>query len=155
MPESEIIPHPVFPDQAAREYWWARRETAALLVTEYGKYLASLARPFIEGLVPAGQPRSGDEVGTALAFNFAFFAWTAIAGTIGLPFLFAPRTAAMKFGRFWSGGVLALLRIIVGLDYQIRGLDRIPRDGCIIAMKHQSAWDTLILPVVLGDPPAF
>ena len=27
-----------------------------------------------------------------------------------------------------------------------------PRDGCIIAMKHQSAWDTLILPVVLGDP---
>jgi 1-acyl-sn-glycerol-3-phosphate acyltransferase len=88
----------------------------------------------------------------ALAFNFAFFAWTAIVGTVGLPFLFAPRTATMKFGRFWAGGVLVLLRIIVGLDYQIRGLDRIPRDGCIIAMKHQSAWDTLILPVVLGDP---
>jgi len=55
MPEIEIVPHPVFPDQAAHEYWWARRETAALLVTEYGKYLASLARPLIEGLVPAGQ----------------------------------------------------------------------------------------------------
>jgi 1-acyl-sn-glycerol-3-phosphate acyltransferase len=88
----------------------------------------------------------------ALAFNIAFFAWTAIAGTVGLPFLLAPRRAAMKFGRFWARGVLVLLRIIVGLDYQIRGLDRIPRDGCIIAMKHQSAWDALILPVVLGDP---
>ncbi len=88
----------------------------------------------------------------ALAFNVAFFAWTAIVGTIGLPFLLAPRRAAMKFGRFWSHGVLVLLRIIVGLDCQIRGLDRIPRGGCIIAMKHQSAWDALILPVVLEDP---
>jgi 1-acyl-sn-glycerol-3-phosphate acyltransferase len=88
----------------------------------------------------------------ALAFNFAFFAWTAIAGTVGLPFLLTPRSATMKFGRFWARGVLVLLRIIVGLDYQIRGLDRVPRGGCIIAMKHQSAWDTLILPVVLGDP---
>jgi 1-acyl-sn-glycerol-3-phosphate acyltransferase len=88
----------------------------------------------------------------ALAFNFAFFTWTAIAGIIGLPFLVTPRAATMKFGRFWAHGVLVLLRVIVGLDYQIRGLDRIPRGGCVIAMKHQSTWDTLILPVVLGDP---
>jgi 1-acyl-sn-glycerol-3-phosphate acyltransferase len=88
----------------------------------------------------------------ALAFNFAFFAWTAILGTIGLPFLLAPRAVTMRFGRFWASSVLVLLRIIVGLDHQIRGLDRIPRGGCIIAMKHQSAWDALIIPVVLGDP---
>lgn len=88
----------------------------------------------------------------ALAFNLAFFAWTVIIGTIGLPFLCTPRAAAMRFGRFWSRSVLVLLRVLVGLDYQIRGLDRIPRGGCVIAMKHQSAWDTLILPVVLGDP---
>jgi len=88
----------------------------------------------------------------ALAFNFAFFAWTAIVGTIGLPFLAAPRAAAMRFGQFWARSVLVLLRVIVGLDHQVRGLDRIPRGGCIIAMKHQSAWDTLILPAVLNDP---
>ena len=87
----------------------------------------------------------------AVAFNIAFFAWTAIAGTIGLPLLVAPRSAAMRFGRFWARGVLILLRVIVGLDHQIRGLDRVPRGGCIVAMKHQSTWDTLILPVVLGD----
>jgi 1-acyl-sn-glycerol-3-phosphate acyltransferase len=88
----------------------------------------------------------------ALAFNFAFFAWTAIIGTIGLPFLAAPRAAAMRFGQFWARSVLVLLRVIVGLDNQVRGLDRIPHGGCIIAMKHQSAWDTLILPAVLNDP---
>jgi len=88
----------------------------------------------------------------ALAFNVAFFAWTGIAGTIGLPFLIAPRAVTMRFGQFWARIVLVLLRVIVGLDHEIRGLNRIPRDGCIIAMKHQSAWDTLILPAVLNDP---
>ena len=88
----------------------------------------------------------------ALAFNFAFFGWTAICGTAALPVLLMPRAVAMRFGRFWARSILALLRMIVGLDYEIRGLDRLPRDGCIIAMKHQSAWDALILPAVLRDP---
>ena len=88
----------------------------------------------------------------ALAFNFAVFAWTAILGVIGLPLLLAPRSVTMRFGRFWASSVLGLLKVIVGLDHEIRGLDCIPRGGCIIAMKHQSAWDTLILPVVLRDP---
>jgi 1-acyl-sn-glycerol-3-phosphate acyltransferase len=88
----------------------------------------------------------------AFAFNFAFLTWTVICGVAGLPFLLTPRAQTMRFGRFWAAGVLALLKAIVGLDYEIRGLDRLPHNGCIIAMKHQSAWDTLILPVVLGDP---
>ncbi|MBV8088166.1 MAG: 1-acyl-sn-glycerol-3-phosphate acyltransferase [Alphaproteobacteria bacterium] len=88
----------------------------------------------------------------ALAFNVMFFAWTAVIGAIGLPVLCAPRGAVMLFGRFWSRTVLALLRSIVGLDYQIRGRDRIPSGACIIAMKHQSTWDTLVLPVALNDP---
>jgi len=54
MPEIEIVPHPVLPDQIGYEHWWTRRQTAALLVSEYGKYLAALARPFVERLVPAG-----------------------------------------------------------------------------------------------------
>jgi 1-acyl-sn-glycerol-3-phosphate acyltransferase len=90
--------------------------------------------------------------GRALAFNIVFFIWTVLIGTLGLPFLLAPRAVTMRFGRFWASSVLVLLRTIVGLDHEIRGLDRVPRDGCIIAMKHQSAWDALILPVVLGDP---
>ena len=88
----------------------------------------------------------------AVVFNLAFFAWTAALGTAGLPFLLTPRAATMRFGRFWAKSVLGLLRAVVGLDHEVRGLDRIPGSGCIIAMKHQSAWDTLILPVALGDP---
>ncbi len=89
----------------------------------------------------------------SLAFNIAFIGWTVILGVAGLPLLLlAPRPAVMRFGRLWDRGALALLRWIVGLDHEVRGLDRLPRGGCIIAVKHQSAWDTLILPIVLDDP---
>jgi 1-acyl-sn-glycerol-3-phosphate acyltransferase len=88
----------------------------------------------------------------ALAFNIAFFAMTVLFGTVALPILLAPRRRVMQFGRLWARSVLFLLRGIVGLDGEIRGLDKLPAGACIVAMKHQSAWDTLILPVVLGDP---
>jgi 1-acyl-sn-glycerol-3-phosphate acyltransferase len=88
----------------------------------------------------------------ALAFNIAFFGVTALLGVAALPVLLAPRETAMRFGRFWARCVLALLRAIVGLNGEIRGAEHLPRGACLIAMKHQSAWDTLILPIVLGDP---
>jgi 1-acyl-sn-glycerol-3-phosphate acyltransferase len=86
----------------------------------------------------------------AALFNLAFLLWTAILGFAGLPLLLAPRPVVMAFGRFWARGTLFLLRAIVGLDHEIRG--RPPRPPCILAVKHQSAWDTLILHVLLGDP---
>lgn len=88
----------------------------------------------------------------AILFNIAYWTWTAVIGTLGLPFLLAPRRAAMRFGRFWSRGVLLLLQAIVGLDHRILGLEHVPPGGAVIAMKHQSAWDAIALPVVLDDP---
>lgn len=85
-------------------------------------------------------------------FNLAALVWTAAAGIVALPLLAAPRRVSMRFGRLWSRGVLFLLRAIVGLDYRIIGLERVPAGGCIVAMKHQSAWDAIALPVALDDP---
>ncbi len=87
----------------------------------------------------------------ALAFYIGFFGVTALFGAAGLPLLLAPRRWVMRFGRLWSRCVLALLRVIVGLDGEIRGIEHIPSGPSIIAMKHQSAWDTLVLPVILDD----
>ncbi len=87
----------------------------------------------------------------ALVFYIGFFGATALLGAAGLPLLLAPRRWVMRFGRFWARCVLALLRTIVGLDGEIRGQEHIPSGPSIIAMKHQSAWDTLILPVILDD----
>ena len=57
MPEIEIVAHPVFPEQVKYEYWWLRPGTAALLVNEYGKYLATLVRPFVEEIRPTAPPK--------------------------------------------------------------------------------------------------
>ena len=88
----------------------------------------------------------------ALAFNLVFFVGTVVFGLAGLPFLLAPRRTAMRFGRFWAQAVLWALKVIVGLDGDIRGRENIPPGACLIAMKHQSMWDTLMLPPLLGDP---
>ncbi|HTZ35452.1 MAG TPA: lysophospholipid acyltransferase family protein [Stellaceae bacterium] len=88
----------------------------------------------------------------ALLFNIVFWLGTLLFGIAGLPFLLTPRRTAMRFGRFWAQAVLVALKAIVGLDGEVRGRDNIPAGGCLIAMKHQSMWDTLILPPLLGDP---
>ena len=64
MPEIDIVPHPVFPDQVKQERWWTWRGTAVLLVNEYVKYLGALARPLIERRRPA---TIGNPDGTARA----------------------------------------------------------------------------------------
>ena len=88
----------------------------------------------------------------SLLFNIAFYALTALIGLAALPLLLAPRRWVMQFGRFWARSVLAVLKAIVGLDAEIRGREHLPTGAAIIAMKHQSAWDTLIVPAILDDP---
>ena len=47
MPEFEIIPHPVIPENVKLGDWWQRPGTASLLVTEYNKYLLAYLRLWI------------------------------------------------------------------------------------------------------------
>ena len=47
---------------------------------------------------------------------------------------------------------LWLLRVVCGIKVEWRGLDKIPSGACIIACKHQSAWETFALYAVLDDP---
>ncbi|HTZ78042.1 MAG TPA: lysophospholipid acyltransferase family protein [Stellaceae bacterium] len=88
----------------------------------------------------------------SLLFNLAFFSWTALLGVLALPMVLAPRACVMGFGRWWSWTVLELARRIAGIDYELRGAEHLGRGPAIIAMKHQSAWDTLAAPVLIHDP---
>jgi 1-acyl-sn-glycerol-3-phosphate acyltransferase len=88
----------------------------------------------------------------SLVFNCAFFVWAAVLGSLGLPLMLLSRRAAVVVSRLWSQGSVWLLRHVVGLEHEFRGLDRVPRGACIVAMKHQSAWDAVILSIALDDP---
>ena len=49
-----------------------------------------------------------------------------------------------------------MLRWLCGIDHRFLGLDRLPDGPAIIASKHQSAWDTLVLPRLMpGRYPAY
>jgi 1-acyl-sn-glycerol-3-phosphate acyltransferase len=88
----------------------------------------------------------------SLLFNIAFYLFTALMALVGLPMMLAPRRSAARFGRAWAAGVLKLLGWCAGLTHEVLGAANLPPGPAIIAMKHQSAWDTLAVPVVFADP---
>jgi 1-acyl-sn-glycerol-3-phosphate acyltransferase len=88
----------------------------------------------------------------SLLFNLAFYLMTAAMALLGLPVLLLPERTGMAFGRSWAALVLKLLGWCCGLTHELRGSENLPRGPVIIAMKHQSAWDTLAVPVIFGDP---
>jgi 1-acyl-sn-glycerol-3-phosphate acyltransferase len=93
----------------------------------------------------------------SLLFNAGFLLWTACICLIGLPSRFAKdHRPAYDLGRRWGTGTLRLLRCCCGVDYEFRGLERLPEGPVILASKHQSTWDTLVIPrLVPGRYPAF
>ena len=47
---------------------------------------------------------------------------------------------------------LWLLKHVVGLDYELRGAEKLPQGPCLVAAKHQSAWETFALVPLFRDP---
>ena len=48
---------------------------------------------------------------------------------------------------------LNVLRVVCLVDYRIEGLDNIPKDrNGIVLCKHQSTWETFLLPLFFHDP---
>ena len=88
----------------------------------------------------------------SILFNLGYWVWTACLGVAGLPLLLLPRAASVRLSEIWTGGILWWLRVSVGLRYVVRGRENLPAAPVIVAMKHQSAWETLALNHILGDP---
>jgi 1-acyl-sn-glycerol-3-phosphate acyltransferase len=88
----------------------------------------------------------------SLAFNLAFYVWTALMVLLCVPLLVGPSSGIVGGQRRWASGVVRLQRLLAGTDIEIRGRDRIPPGPVIVASKHQSTWDTLIYHKILDDP---
>jgi len=85
-------------------------------------------------------------------FNVLFYVTTALFVVLGSPLLFAPRAWAMATLKLHSRTELWLLKHIVGLGLEVRGKDKLPDGPCLIASKHQSAWETFALIPLFRDP---
>jgi 1-acyl-sn-glycerol-3-phosphate acyltransferase len=65
--------------------------------------------------------------------------------------LLLPRGAILSVSRVWMAGLQFLLRHLVGLDYEIRGRSSMPPGPAIYAFKHQSAWETVVIHLLLPN----
>ena len=83
-----------------------------------------------------------------------FFLWFALVSAVicivFLPALVLPRKITVWMSRRWSALNFWGLRVIAGLDFEVRGMP--PPNGVLVAAKHMSMWDTMALYLVLDDP---
>jgi len=88
----------------------------------------------------------------SLLFNLLFYVTTTLFVVLGSPLLFAPRRWAMAALAIHGRFELWLLKLIVGTKLEVRGAEKLPKGACLVASKHQSAWETFGLIPLFRDP---
>jgi 1-acyl-sn-glycerol-3-phosphate acyltransferase len=86
-------------------------------------------------------------------YQLFFLSWTLMITVLYLPLLaLASRRQMQSAAGFWLDGALFLQKWVLGLSYEVRGRDYLPEGPVLIAVKHQSAWDTMVFHRLLDDP---
>ena len=88
----------------------------------------------------------------SLAFNVLFYLNTLLFLIAALPTFFMPYRAIVEVAKSWGRVNLVLLRVVAGIKYEVRGLEKLPPGPLIVASKHQSAWETFALLPLLDNP---
>jgi 1-acyl-sn-glycerol-3-phosphate acyltransferase len=87
------------------------------------------------------------------AFNAAFYVTTAFFLIFTLPlYLILPQWFAVGVVRTWAACETWLLRVIAGTRMEVRGRENLPKGAAIVAVKHQSAFETFALVPLLRFP---
>ncbi|MFP3035618.1 MAG: lysophospholipid acyltransferase family protein [Wolbachia sp.] len=81
---------------------------------------------------------------SGLLFNFFLILWEVFYTSITLPILFFPARIITIFLAYSVKVVLFMLRLLCGVEYEIKGIENIPKQPFIIASKHQSPFETFI-----------
>jgi len=88
----------------------------------------------------------------SVVFNLLFYLNLIAYLIAAMPTLLLPRRYLFRWAQLWALTNLWLLRVICGIKADFRGLEKIPRTGCVVASKHQSVWETFALLTVVEDP---
>lgn len=88
----------------------------------------------------------------SLAFNVAFYGWTAFMCFLMVWTFVLPYRLLLVFVRMWLRQIAWIDRVFAGITYKIVGAEHIPAEACIIAAKHQSAWETFKIHMLFDDP---
>ena len=87
----------------------------------------------------------------SLLFAVYMGASALVMGILCLPALLR-RDWCLAVSKAWAGSVLLMLQVLCGLGHRVRHPERLPRGAGLLAVKHQSMWETLALTVILERP---
>jgi len=88
----------------------------------------------------------------SLLFNIFFVFWTIVPTILFLWVLLLKQETVFATVTYWQKTLAWFEKKIAGIDYRIVGAEHLPEGACIIASKHQSAWETCKLNVLFGNP---
>jgi 1-acyl-sn-glycerol-3-phosphate acyltransferase len=100
----------------------------------------------------AKQGPSGLVIIRSLVYFAVFYIVTALYLVLGSWLLLGPRRWAMKGLELHGRTCVFLLRVICGTKLEVRGQAYLPKTGCLVVAKHQSAWDSFGLVPLFRDP---
>lgn len=85
-----------------------------------------------------------------LIFSILFYGNTIAMAILGLPLLILPQAVTFFWQWLWARMMMILLWLICGIRSRFEG-ER-PDRQVIYAVKHQSAWETIVLLALFGRP---
>ncbi|MEX1083105.1 MAG: lysophospholipid acyltransferase family protein [Xanthobacteraceae bacterium] len=88
----------------------------------------------------------------SVVFNLLFYLNLFFYLLAAMPTLLLPYRCVGAVAKSWARTSLRLLRVVCGIRADIRGLEKIPPGGLILASKHQSLWETFALLPLVDDP---
>lgn len=88
----------------------------------------------------------------SFTFSVLFYGLFAISAVVAAAISVVAPKSLPPFAAFWSRTWLAMYRGICGVSYEVRGQEHLPTGGCLLAVKHQSVWDTCALFAVFERP---
>ena len=86
----------------------------------------------------------------SLIFDLAMYGFMVVMGILGAPFALWSVDGAHRAIKAYCAGVFWLLRVLCGLRVEVRGV--VPEGDVIVASKHQSFLDIMILAHALPRP---
>jgi 1-acyl-sn-glycerol-3-phosphate acyltransferase len=88
----------------------------------------------------------------SLVFNIIFYVNLIFFLVLGFWCFFIPRKAAIRALQLWASTSLWWLEVLVGLKFEVRGQEHIPKGPALVAGKHQSTWETFAVLPLVDDP---
>ena len=88
----------------------------------------------------------------SLVFNVLFYTVLVILAIVALPTFAMPPRAMLTVAQWWAKATLVLMRVVCNIRVEFRGIEKIPAGPLLIVAKHQSFWETFVLPGFFNRP---